>query len=72
MKPKQPSPFPWEEAMAFGLGHLRLSPEAFWRMTPRELAAAMRGPLHTRQPSFERDALKRLMREFPDEDMSHG
>ena len=45
---------------------------AFWRMTPRELAAAMRGPLHTRQPSFESDALKRLMREFPDEDMSHG
>ena len=58
--------------MAFGLGHLRLSPEAFWRMTPRELAAAMRGPAQTRPPSFERDALNRLMREFPDEDMSHG
>ena len=26
--------------MAFGFGQLRLSPEAFWRMTPRELAAA--------------------------------
>ncbi|MFD2677620.1 phage tail assembly chaperone [Camelimonas lactis] len=29
--------------MAFGLGRLGLAPEAFWAMTPRELAAAMRG-----------------------------
>ena len=28
-------------AMGFGLGVLRLAPDAFWRMTPRELAAAM-------------------------------
>jgi uncharacterized phage protein (TIGR02216 family) len=27
--------------MAFGFGTLRLSSEDFWRMTPRELAAAM-------------------------------
>ncbi|MEM1376201.1 MAG: phage tail assembly chaperone [Pseudomonadota bacterium] len=33
--------FPWEEAMAFGFAHLRMAPEAFWQMTPRELAAAM-------------------------------
>ncbi|MEL6966010.1 MAG: phage tail assembly chaperone [Pseudomonadota bacterium] len=33
--------FPWETAMAFGFGVLRLSPEAFWSMTPKELAAAM-------------------------------
>lgn len=33
--------FPWDEAMAFGLGVLRLPPVAFWAMTPRELAAAM-------------------------------
>lgn len=26
--------------MAFGFGVLRLSPAAFWSMTPRELAAA--------------------------------
>ena len=58
--------------MAFGLGQLRLSPEAFWRMTPRELSAAMRGPAQTSTASFERGALKRLMRDFPDEDMSHG
>ena len=27
--------------MGFGLGVLRLSPEQFWRMTPRELACAI-------------------------------
>jgi uncharacterized phage protein (TIGR02216 family) len=37
------SGFPWSEAMAFGLGVLRLSPGAFWAMTPRELAAAHDG-----------------------------
>ncbi len=32
--------FPWEGAMRFGFGVLRLSPENFWQMSPRELAAA--------------------------------
>jgi uncharacterized phage protein (TIGR02216 family) len=58
--------------MAFGLGHLRLSPEVFWRMTPRELAAAMGGPAQRNHLSFERGALARLMRAFPDEEMNHG
>jgi len=58
--------------MAFGLGHLRLSPEAFWRMTPRELAAAMGGAVRVVATSFERSALARLMREFPDEETCHG
>jgi uncharacterized phage protein (TIGR02216 family) len=34
-------PFPWKQAIGFGLGVLRLSPEQFWRMTPRELAYAI-------------------------------
>ena len=58
--------------MAFGFGHLRLSPDAFWRMTPRELSAAMGAAWQRRAPSLERSALAHLMREFPDEDMSHG
>ena len=58
--------------MAFGLGGLRLSPEAFWRMTPRELAAAMGGSAPAHAMSFERGALARLMRDFPDEEMAHG
>jgi Phage tail assembly chaperone protein, TAC len=32
------TPFPWKQAIGFGLGVLKLSPEQFWRMTPRELA----------------------------------
>ena len=35
------TPFPWKQAIGFGFGVLRLSPEQFWRMTPRELASAM-------------------------------
>lgn len=35
--------FPWSEAMRLGLGVLRLPPDAFWRMTPRELVAAAAG-----------------------------
>lgn len=30
----------WTALMRLGFGVLRLSPEAFWSMTPRELAAA--------------------------------
>lgn len=34
---------PWAEIMAFGLGVLRLSPEAFWAMSLPELRAAING-----------------------------
>jgi uncharacterized phage protein (TIGR02216 family) len=63
-------PFPWHEAIGFGLGVLRLPPEQFWRMTPRELAyaiAAVRGP--GREP-MNRAALDKLMHQFPDK--PHG
>lgn len=59
-------PFPWSEAIGFGLGVLGLPPEHFWRMTPRELAyaiAAVRGP--DRAP-MDRAAFDALMRQFPD------
>ena len=59
-------PFPWEQAIGFGLGVLRLPPEQFWRMTPRELAcavAAVRGPM--REP-MDRTSLDTLMQAFPD------
>ena len=41
-RPFATGPFPWSEAIGFGLGVLRLAPDAFWRMTPRELAHAIR------------------------------
>ncbi|MEX0955438.1 MAG: rcc01693 family protein [Rhizobiaceae bacterium] len=65
MRPGRSKPFPWDEAMAFGLGRLRLSPAEFWSMTPRELAAAMSA---YGAPVFApgRDELTRLMDRFPD------
>lgn len=51
--------------MAVGLGVLRLSPHAFWAMTPRELAAAM-GAGSARAHPPTRDVLKDLMAAFPD------
>ncbi|MCK0196345.1 phage tail assembly chaperone [Ancylobacter sp. 6x-1] len=51
--------------MAFGLGHLRLAPEAFWRMTPRELSAAL-GPAPGPPVALDRAGLAALMARFPD------
>lgn len=61
-------PFPWEEAMGFAFSVLRLTPDAFWAMTPRELSAAMRfanGGKGGARP--ERAALEVLMQRFPDQ-----
>lgn len=59
-------PFPWTDAMGFGFGVLRLAPDAFWRMTPRELAhaiTAVRGPLPV---PIDRTDFNDLMTRFPD------
>lgn len=52
--------------MRLGLGLLRLSPDAFWAMTPRELDCAARAiwPAASHPPA--RAALDALMRQFPD------
>lgn len=54
--------------MAAGLGGLRLPPSQFWSMTPRELAAAIRGGLgiEARPRPLDRFALRALMARFPD------
>jgi uncharacterized phage protein (TIGR02216 family) len=61
-------PFPWADVMAAGLGLLRLPPAHFWSMTPKELAAALRGLLgpHYADAPLPRTALARLMSRFPD------
>jgi uncharacterized phage protein (TIGR02216 family) len=59
-------PFPWSQALAIGLGVLRLSPEQFWRMTPREFAAALRGLYGDPAPPFDRAVLDALVKRFPD------
>ncbi len=58
-------PFPWDEAIGFGLGVLRLSPSAFWAMTPRELALAIRAVTGVAAP-MRRSELDDLMTRFPD------
>ena len=60
-------PFPWAEAMQFGFGVLHLASDAFWRMTPRELAQAIiavRG--HAAVP-IARENFEALMQSFPDQ-----
>ena len=58
-------PFPWREAIGFGLGVLKLSPEQFWRMTPRELAYAIEA-VSGRGAPLDRAALKQMMARYPD------
>jgi uncharacterized phage protein (TIGR02216 family) len=60
------APFPWKQAMGFGLGLLRLAPDAFWRMTPRELAAAIDAVCGPRSGALDRAGFENLRRQFPD------
>ena len=53
--------------MRFGLGVLRLSPDNFWRATPRELHAAAEGLFGPRDGATpSREKLDALMNAFPD------
>lgn len=52
--------------MSFGLGTLRLSPDAFWRMTPRELAAAMEAVLGPQEAALDGASFAALRARFPD------
>jgi uncharacterized phage protein (TIGR02216 family) len=58
--------FPWEDAMAVCLGLLRWPPEAFWRASPREVAAALKlfSPSNLEPPDHA--GLEALMARFPD------
>ena len=58
-------PFPWKQAIGFGLGVLKLSPDAFWRMTPRELAHAVEA-LRGRGVPLARLRFDELMKRYPD------
>lgn len=59
-------PFPWDEALAFGLGVLRWPPSAFWSATPRELAAAAGWRGRGRGEPPDRAVLRELLERFPD------
>lgn len=60
------TPFPWREAIGFGLGVLKLPPDQFWRMTPRELACAIEAVTGRRAP-LDRAGFAALMKRYPDE-----
>ncbi|WP_334174997.1 phage tail assembly chaperone [Pseudoxanthobacter sp.] len=60
-------PLPWEAAIGFGIGRLGLAPDAFWRLTPRELAAVLRAASGGPGPRAPRRGdLGALMARFPD------
>ena len=52
--------------MAAGFGVLRLAPDDFWRMTPRELAAALGGLAGGTSAPLAPAELHDLMRRYPD------
>jgi uncharacterized phage protein (TIGR02216 family) len=58
-------PFPWDEAIGFGIGVLGLSSEDFWRLTPRELARALKAR-NPRGGALTRAAFAQLMEKYPD------
>ena len=53
----------WSDLMRAGLGGLRLSPDVFWTMTPRELTAAIGA---VAAAPMTRSRLQALAQEFPD------
>ncbi len=65
------NPFPWDNAIGFGLGVLRLAPDQFWAMTPRELNAAFVAFSKRRGVVLPpgRADLERLMDKFPDKEL---
>lgn len=66
MNPPQASPFPWPRVIGFGLGTLRLSPDAFWSMTPRELTLAIEAVVGRPGVPLARAELTALMTRYPD------
>jgi uncharacterized phage protein (TIGR02216 family) len=60
------TPFPWKQAIGFGLGVLRLPPQQFWAMMPRELASAVEA-ISGRGAPLDRAMFSELMRKYPDE-----
>jgi uncharacterized phage protein (TIGR02216 family) len=58
--------FPWDDAIAFGLGVLRLAPRDFWAMSPRELECVLRSVGGQGAIAPDAAALAHLMARYPD------
>ena len=55
--------------MRIGFGVLRLTPDAFWRMTPYEFACALKA-LSPNAAPLDAGTLDHLMNRYPDHDKS--
>jgi len=58
--------------MAFGLGTLKLSPDAFWRSTPLEISAALKVHSNAAASPPTRSQFEALMMRFPDHSQNKG
>ena len=59
----------WDALMRLGLGQLRLPPEVFWAMTPKEFSCAVEGAglvASGAAGGLRRGELETLMGRFPD------
>ena len=59
---------PWKSLLQFGLGYLKLSPDAFWNLTLRELDAAIEWSFpkqHDRKVPTT-TSLETLIKTYPD------
>ena len=59
-------PTSWQDIMTFAFGVLKITPDTFWAMTPREFDAAARPYLPT-DTNVKRGVLAALMQAFPDQ-----
>ena len=66
--------FDWDMLMRFGLGVMGFAPDDFWKMTPGEFEAAVRGRLGQigEKAALGRGDLSALMARFPDAGGGHG
>jgi uncharacterized phage protein (TIGR02216 family) len=59
-------PASWQELMAFAFGVLKLTPDTFWAMTPREFDASAK-PYLPFNNTTQRADLFEMMNAFPDQ-----
>ena len=60
----------WGELLRLGLSEMRLSPDVFWGLTPRELML-MSGHDGQGARVLDRQAMENLMAQFPDDVKDH-
>lgn len=57
---------PWSQIMAIGFGHLKLPPSEFWKMTLRELEAAVADQFSNAVSPINKNTFLELAEAYPD------